>query len=304
MITRTLCISSSCHLKLRDRQLVADYKQIKGQEDWPEKTAPIEDLGCIVLEHRQISLSHVLLDFLVHHNVAVVTCDERMMPSGLLLSLEGNTLQSERFRAQIEASEPLKKQLWQQTIQAKISNQAAVLNHWGGEGDWLEQRVKLVKSGDSGNEEATCSSYYWQRLFPAAWKFTRKRDGEAPNNLLNYGYAIIRAVTARALCGSGLLATLGIFHRNRYNAFCLADDVMEPFRPYVDHVVRGIIDKTSHVDPMTREHKNQLLQILSADVLMDGKKSPLMVAVQRTAASMARCYLGEQRKILYPEFVP
>lgn len=301
MITRTLCITSPCHLRLRDRQLVAEYVHIKGQEDWTEKKAPIEDLGCVVLEHRRITLSHSLLDALSRNNVAVICCDDRMMPSGMLLTLEGNTLQSERYRAQIEASEPLKKQLWQQTVQAKIRNQAAVLSHWGGEFKFLSDRAKQVKSGDSNNEEATCSYYYWQRLFPPAWNFYRKREGTPPNNLLNYGYAILRGVMARALAGSGLLVTLGIFHRNRYNAFCLADDIMEPYRPYIDHIVRGIIENTSVIDPMSREQKNMLLNVLSSDVLMDGKKSPLMVATQRTAASLTRSFQGEQRKILFPE---
>lgn len=304
MITRTLYIARPCHLRLRDGQLVAEYKGFKGQEDLPDKTAPVEDLGCVVLEHRQISISHALLDHLMQHNVAVITCDQRMMPSGLLLNLEGHSLQSERYRAQIEASEPLKKQLWQQTIQAKIRNQADVLQHWGIDPIFLRERVRQVKSGDTGNEEAVCSFHYWQRLFPAAWAFTRKREGPPPNNLLNYGYAVIRATVARALSGSGLLPTLGIFHRNRYNAFCLADDIMEPYRPYVDHTVRGIIEKTSHIDPMETEHKNLLLSILSADVWLDGQKSPLMVAVQRTAASLARCYTGEQRRLLYPQFTP
>jgi CRISPR-associated protein Cas1 len=300
MITRTLFFASACHLKTVDNQLVAVYDKIAGQEGMPDKKAPIEDIGCIVLEHRQITLSHALLGKLLDNNVAIVACDEKMMPAGMFLSLEGNTLQSERFRAQIEASEPLKKQLWQQTISAKIRNQAAVLSHWGIENTYLIEQAKSVKSGDSENAEAKCSYYYWQRLFPPAWNFYRKRDGLPPNNLLNYGYAIIRAVVARALTGSGLLPTLGIFHRNRYNAFCLADDIMEPYRPYVDFVVREIIDSTSHLDLMRQEHKTKLLNVLSADVIIDDVKSPVLVAVQRTASSLAKCYLGESRKILYP----
>ena len=283
MIKRTLCIETPCHLKCSNDQIVVSYSHVKGLEDRADKTVPIEDIGMLVLEHQQITLSHYLLDKLVTNNVAVITCNETHHPTGMLLSLEGNTLQSERFRAQIEATEPLKKQLWQQTVKAKINNQASVL-----------------KKGDPTNSEAVAAAYYWQNLLPATWQFFRKREGPPPNNLLNYGYAIIRASMARAIVGAGLLPTLGIFHRNRYNAYCLADDIMEPYRPFADEIVRGIIDKTSNVETLTQELKVQLLKIPTVDVLMNGESSPLMVAMQRTASSLAKCYSGDQRKILYP----
>lgn len=301
MITRTLFFGNPCHLKTRDNQLVAVYNTIPGQQDMPDKKAAIEDLGCIVLEHKQITISHNLLAKLLENNVAVIACNDKMMPAGMFLNLDGNTLQSERFRAQIEASEPLKKQLWQQTIVAKIRHQADVLDKWDIDNKYLLEQARKVKSGDSENAEAKCSLYYWQRLFPASWNFFRRREGLPPNNLLNYGYAIIRAVTARALTGSGLLPTLGIFHRNRYNAYCLADDIMEPYRQFVDKEVRQIVNESSILDPLTLDHKSRLLNLLSTDVVIDGSKSPLMVAVQRSSASLAKCYLGESRKILYPE---
>lgn len=281
--------------------MVVSYSHIKGMENRPEKTVPIEDLGMLVLEHQQISLTHYLLEKLVSSNVAVVTCNGSHHPTGLLMPLEANTLQSERFKAQIEATEPLKKQLWQQTVKAKIGNQAAVLKKWGGKFQLLKNLADSVKSGDADNSEAIAAAHYWQNLFPPAWLFYRKRDGVPPNNLLNYGYAIIRAGMARAIVGAGLLPTLGIFHRNRYNAYCLADDMMEPYRPFVDMVVRGIIDKTSAVENLTPELKVELLKIPAMDVQLNGEKSPLMVAMQRTAASLARCYTGEQRKLLLPE---
>ena len=281
--------------------MVVSYSHIKGLEDKPDRSVPIEDLGMLVLEHQQISLTHYLLDKLVSANVAVVTCNDTHHPTGLLMPLESNTLQSERFRAQIEASEPLKKQLWQQTVKAKISNQAAVLKKWDGKYRLLINLADSVKSGDADNNEAVAAVHYWQNLFPPAWNFYRKRDGVPPNNLLNYGYSIIRAGMARAIVGAGLLPTLGIFHRNRYNAYCLADDLMEPYRPYVDMVVRAIIDKTSAVDNLTQELKVELLNIPTLDVQLAGDKSPLMVAMQRTAVSVAKCYAGEQRKMLLPE---
>ncbi len=301
MIKRTLCIETPCHLKCRNDQLVVSYDHVKGLEDRAEKTVPSEDIAMLVLEHQQITLTHCLLDNLLAQNAAVVTCNETHHPTGMLLPLEGNTIQSERFRAQIDATEPLKKQLWQQTVAAKISNQAAVFKKWNINNKLLVNLAAAVKSGDTGNSEAVAAAHYWQNLLPDAWQFFRRRDGPPPNNLLNYGYAILRAGMARAIVGAGLLPTLGIFHRNRYNAYCLADDIMEPYRPFVDAIVRGIIDSTSNVGTLTQELKVQLLKIPTVDVLLNNESSPLMIAMQRTAASLAKCYTGETRKILYPE---
>ena len=303
MIKRTICIETPCHLKYRDEQMVVSYQHVKGYESLSERTVPIEDLGMLILEHQQITLTHYLLDKLVEKNVALVSCNDKKHPTGMMLPLEGNTLQQERFDAQINATEPLKKQLWQQTVKAKIVNQAAVFEHWNIKNIYLLNTAKNVKSGDASNNEAKAAVYYWSNLFPDAWNFYRKRDGLPPNNLLNYGYAILRATVARSLVGSGLLPTFGIFHRNRYNAYCLADDIMEPYRPYVDFIVRKIIDETGTVENLTQEFKNKLLQIPTVDVLIDDEKSPLMIATQRTAASLAKCYLGQSKKILYPSFV-
>lgn len=300
MIKRTICIENPAHLKCRNDQLVVNFNGIKGMEDVPEKSVPIEDIGIVILEHHQITVSHYLLDRLLQNNVAVVTCNATHHPTGLLLNLDGNTVQSERFRAQTEASEPLKKQLWQQTVKAKIANQASLLGKYAVPNEILKNYGQSVRSGDADNNEAKAAVYYWQNLFPPAWLFYRKRDGVPPNNLLNYGYAILRACVARALVGSGLLPTFGIFHRNRYNAYCLADDIMEPYRPFVDEIVRGIIDETSHVETLTPEFKVKLLKLPAVDVYLDEVKSPLFVAVQRTAASLARCLLGEEKKLLYP----
>ena len=301
MIKSTLCIETPCHLKCSNEQLVVSYGHVKGLEDRADKTVPIEDIGILILEHQQITITHYLLDKLAGNNVAVITCNETHHPSGMLLSLEGNTLQSERFTAQIEATEPLKKQLWQQTVKAKILNQSSVLKKWGLNHNLLNNLAIQVKSGDSNNHEAIAAAFYWQHLFPDSWQFFRKRDGPPPNNLLNYGYSIIRASMARAIVGAGLLPTLGIFHRNRYNAYCLADDIMEPYRPFVDQVVRSIIQQTSQIEHLSQELKVQLLRIPAADVLINGETSPLMIAMHRTASSLAKCYNGEQRKILYPE---
>lgn len=300
MIKRTLCIESPCHLHCQNEQLVVSYTRVKGMEEAPDKTVPIEDIGILVLEHHQITITHYLLDKLAANNSSVITCNSQHHPSALLMPLEGHTLQTERFRFQIEATEPLKKQLWQQTIKAKIHNQAAVLEKWQLPNQLLLNLKQRVKSGDSDNHEAQASAHYWKTIFPPAWQFFRHREGPPPNNLLNYGYAIIRATMARALTGAGLLPALGIFHRNRYNAYCLADDIMEPYRPFVDQLVRGIIDKTSHVEELNRDLKNQLLKLPTVDVEIEEESSPLFVATQRTAASLAKCFAGQQRKIAYP----
>jgi CRISP-associated protein Cas1 len=195
----------------------------------------------------------------------------------------------------------LKKQLWQQTVKQKIANQAAVLKHFNIDQSRLWELSKNVKSGDSDNYEAQAAALYWKLLFPPAWNFVRHREGAPPNNLLNYGYAILRATVARSLVGSGLLPTLGIFHHNKYNGYALADDIMEPYRPYVDLIVRQIIDETSNIGELSKELKARLLLIPSIDVMIDGEKSPLMIATQRSSASLAKCYTGDSRKLLYPE---
>ncbi|HRP61650.1 MAG TPA: type II CRISPR-associated endonuclease Cas1, partial [Vicingus sp.] len=223
------------------------------------------------------------------------------MPIGLLMPLSGNSEQNERFRAQLDASVPLKKNLWQQTIQAKINNQAALLAERGIAHQNMLYWAKEVTSGDTLNHEARAAAYYWQNLFEIEG-FNRYRNGIPPNNLLNYGYAILRAVCARALVSSGLFPTLGIHHANKYNAYCLADDIMEPYRPYVDMVVCFITDNYDNYEELTTELKKELLQIPALDVVIGGKKSPLMIAMSRTTNSLQECFSGQSRKIIYPSF--
>lgn len=302
MIKRTLHFSNPAYLSLRNRQLVIKLPG-NGGEGTKEVTRPIEDIGVMIIESQQITLTSALISELMLNNVALITCDKSHMPEGLMLNLSGNTLQSERFRAQIASSLPLKKQLWQQTVRAKIMNQAACLDskadvETGCMHRWAEQ----VKSDDSDNLEGRAAAYYWRNLFPSELKFRRDRNGEPPNHILNYGYIVLRAIIARALVGSGLLPTLGIHHRNRYNAYCLADDIMEPYRPYVDSLVADIVAEHGSDVTLNKDIKKRLLSIPVLDVSIDNRRSPLMVAASTTSASLARCFLGEQRKILYPYF--
>lgn len=300
MIKKTLYFGNPAYLSLRLEQLVIKTQKQEDDGESLTKTIPIEDIGVVVLDHRQITITQGVMEKLLENNCAVITCDSRHLPVGLLLPLVGNTVQNERFRSQIDSSLPLRKQLWQQTIQAKIANQAAVLEYstsrrHGNMLAWVSQ----VKSGDSDNVEARAATYYWKTIFPERPDFLRGQFEDDPNGLFNYGYAVLRAVVARSLVMSGLLPTLGIHHHNRYNAYCLADDIMEPYRPYVDRLVLDIIAEDGTLS-LTQSAKLRLLSIPVLDVEIDGHTSPLMVAVSTTTASLAKCFGGELRKIVYP----
>lgn len=300
MIKRTLFFGNPAYLSTKHEQLVVTYPD----KDKPQKMVPIEDLGYIVLEDPQITITNGLLMKLVQNKTAVITCDKQHLPCALLQPLVGHSEQTERMRNQIMVSLPLKKNLWQQTIQAKIENQANHLLYHKRNALKLKRWAKEVKSGDVGNHEAIAAAYYFQNLFCEVEGFSRNQKGEAPNNLLNYGYAILRAITARALISSGMLPSVGIFHRNKYNPFCLADDIMEPYRIYVDFLVAEIVATGGNFSELTTYLKSELLKLPALDVFIDGKWSPLMIAMSRTTNSLYECFSGVSRKILYPEFKP
>lgn len=310
MIKRTLYFGNPAYLSLRNKQLVVQLPEVVKSDSLPEtfkeqsvKTIPIEDIGVVILDNKQLTITHGVMEALLENNCALITCNSGRMPAGLTLPLTGNTTQTERFREQIDASVPLKKQLWQQTVQAKIENQAYVLAN--------KSKVVIknmlawaadVKSGDPDNYEARAAVYYWANLFTNITGFIRHREGIPPNNLLNYGYAILRAVVARSLVASGLLPTLGIHHRNKYNAYCLADDIMEPYRPFVDKLVFEMTESETDVSELTQDMKVKLLNIPVLDVVMNNQRSPLMIAVGQTTASLYKCFSGEIRKVKYPSF--
>lgn len=297
MIKRTLFFQNPCYLNTRDKQLVVNFPE----ELKKKATVPIEDLGYVVLENPQITVSVGLLRSLAENNVGVLTCNAQHLPSAFLQPLIGHSEQTERMRVQIAASLPLKKQLWQQTVQAKIENQANHLMFRGKNGVKLKRWAKQVLSGDSGNHEAIAAAYYFGNILEDP-HFRRFPSGRPPNNLLNYGYAILRAVTARALVSSGMFPSFGIFHRNKYNPFCLADDIMEPYRPYVDLVVFEIVESGCQIEDLNTSLKAELLKIPAMDVIIDGKKSPLMNAMSRTTNSLWECFNKERRQLLYPVF--
>ncbi len=311
MIKRTLYFGSSAYLSKENNQLKVSLPEKSEKKEMDKyllrineipSTIPIEDIGVVILDNPQITITQSLMSSLLENNAAIITCNSRHMPQGMFLNLESNIEQSQHFQDQINASLPLKKNLWQQTISAKIFNQAMVLAKRNKSAENLKKWAKEVRSGDPDNLEGRAANYYWKVLFPEDLNFIRDRDGEPPNNLLNYGYAILRATVARGLVASGLLPTLGIHHKSKYNAFCLADDIMEPYRPFVDDIVATIVENGEDFTELHPSIKEQLLQIPAIDVHIDGETRPLMIGLQRTTASLARCFAGESKKIIYPVF--
>lgn len=294
MLKRTIAINSPYHIETRYNQL-----KLVAKDNAEQHNIPIEDIGYLIIENQQVSISLPSLGKLAQNNVAVIFCNDKHLPSQMLLNLNGHHIQQERFRSQLNASKPLMKQLWQQTIKAKIRNQAKVLESINKPYAQLLTYARQVQSGDSTNREALAAKYYWQNIFDIP-KFYRERFGQAPNPLLNYGYTLLRAATARALTGVGLLATMGIHHRNRYNDFCLADDIMEPYRPYFDMLILQMIDDYGLNDDISTEEKAELLQGLTMDVQFENQTKPLILALNKTASSLRKCFEGESRKLLYP----
>ncbi|HAK38057.1 MAG TPA: type II CRISPR-associated endonuclease Cas1 [Nitrospina sp.] len=292
MIKRTIAIDNPSRLSVKNSQLIIEQNgEVAGK-------VPTEDIGILIIDHPAVLYTHVSITALLENNTAVVLCGENHHPKGLLLPLDTNSVQSERFRCQIESGSPLKKRLWKQTVQAKIRNQANLLTNRGVETARLSILANKVKSGDPQNIEAQASRFYWPRIFDK--NFRRERTGPPPNNFLNYGYMILRAAVARSLVSSGLLPTLGIHHRNRYNAYCLADDVMEPFRPIVDLTVLKVLEEFGEIEELTSNVKKVLLGVLTHTVSYKDQARPLMVGLHQTTASLYRCFSGEQKSIDYP----
>ncbi|WP_329804771.1 type II CRISPR-associated endonuclease Cas1 [Flavobacterium facile] len=291
MLRKTILLENKASLSTKNLQLVI-------KTEVRESKIPIEDIGFLVIDNSEIFLSIPALNLLIDNNTAVIICNSSHLPNGMFLNLNSHHIQQEIFKNQIEATIPLKKQLWQQTIVEKIKNQGLLLETITGNKNSFEFLASKVLSGDTTNMEGVAASQYWKSFFDM--NFKRERFGDYPNNFLNYGYAILRAATARALSGSGLLNTLGIHHKSKYNAFALADDIMEPFRPIVDEKVVEIMQKYDEQELNTLI-KSELLQILTRTVFFKDEKSPLMVALQKTASSLQHCYTGHRKKIKYPK---
>ena len=295
MLYRSIHIGNPAYLKLKDKQLKVTDPETKEEKG----SVPIEDIGLVMLDHYQITLSHQLIQELMKNNVILISCDERHLPLAGMLPFSGNTLFSERLKAQIEASEPLKKQLWKQTIECKILNQLKVLEQLGKYATPMYEYLKNVKSGDTTNMEGIAAQHYWKHLIEG--DFLRDRFGDGPNPFFNFGYGVLLSIIARALVDTGLLLVLGIFHHNKYNPYCLASDIMEPYRPIVDLLVMKWLQLHPEKQSLDKESKTFLLQIATQDVNIEKLVRPLMVGVKMTASSLLKCYTGEKRQISYPE---
>lgn len=291
MIKRTVLVENKTTITTKNLQLVL-------KSEIRESSIPIEDIGFLVIDNNEIYLSIPAINLLTENNTAIIICNTNHLPNGMFLNLNSHHIQQEIFKNQINATVPLKKQLWQQTIVEKITNQGILLEKITGNKNAFPFLASKVVSGDTTNREAVAASQYWKSFFEN--DFTRERFGDYPNNFLNYGYAILRAATARALSGSGLLNTLGIHHKSKYNAFALADDIMEPFRPIIDEKVFELMQKYKEQE-LNTILKSELLQILTRTVYFKDEKSPLMVALQKTASSLQQCYTGDRKKIKYPK---
>lgn len=292
MLKRTLVFSSPMQLSLRNAQLVASIKEAPNEQ----RTVPIEDIGMVMIENQMVTATMPLLNALVDGGVAVILCDAKGMPHAMLQNMNGNNMQGACLRNQIAVGEVLRKQLWKQIIEAKIKNQASLLDKIHGTGDILKPYYTNVKSGDTDNREGIAARLYFSRLFGN--DFIRDRYLPGINALLNYGYSVLRAATARALISSGLTPSLGIFHHNRSNAFPLADDMMEPFRPFVDETVyrlyeRGILE-------INKDAKFDLISILSSDTYYSRVTRPLQIGLSITMSSLAKCFAGDQKQLSLP----
>jgi CRISPR-associated protein Cas1 len=297
MIRKILEISSGpARLSIQNQQLVI---RRDGQEP---RSVPVEDIGILLIDQVAVSYTHAVFTSLAEQGATVVFCGRNHMPSSMLMPLVGNTAQTERFAAQLTAGAPLKKQLWRQVVARKLLLQAAVLRATSGNDAGLGSMGRSVRSGDSTNLEAQGARRYWPRLFGEP--FRRDPEGEPPNNLLNYGYMAVRAAVARALIAAGLLPTVGIHHHNRYNAFCLADDLMEPYRPLVDFKVWQIVRQELVPPDLGREAKAHLLGLFNESVLIDGRRSPVLLAIHSSAASLARSFAERRAQVSMPATLP
>lgn len=296
MIKRTLFFSNAVCLTLKNKQLL-----IQNKETHEESSVPIEDIGFAIIENNQTYISIPAINALTENNAAVIFCNEKHLPFSMTLPLDCNSIQNQLFTAQIEATLPVKKKCWKEIIEQKIKNQALVLEKYNIDSIKLKEYSSQVKSGDTTNREAIAAKLYWDLLIDVDW--VRTRDGEYPNNLLNYGYAILRAAMARSLIGSGLLPTLGIHHHNKYDAYALADDMMEPYRPYIDDEVLEYTKLYPECEEISLEFKKKILNILTRDVVIGKLSRPFMIALTITSSSLAKVFTGEAEKLSLPEFV-
>ena len=298
MVGRTILLSKPLKVALKDRQLCLTIYE-DGEANMVQ--TPVEEVATVVIDHPQVVITTPAMVAMMQQNVNVVYCDDKHLPTGILKSTGNNHLINKRARMQLRASKPLQKSLWKYTVRCKIDNQGRLLSKYGRNREPLVRLGKKVRSGDPDNREGQAARYYWSHLFDDLQGFTRDRYGDYPNMMLNYGYSILRSAVARQLGAAGLINIVGIHHHNQYNAFCLADDIMEPYRPMVDELVfdsylhglgaDGVIDL---------EVKKVLLSIENQKVKLLGKTTELGIALERTAYSLVDSYDKGEQRLTYP----
>uniref|UniRef100_A0AB33J3B7 CRISPR-associated endonuclease Cas1 n=1 Tax=Prevotella sp. GTC17259 TaxID=3236795 RepID=A0AB33J3B7_9BACT len=293
MLKRSLVFTSPATLSMKDRQLIISLRE----QPEEKRTIPIEDLGFVLIAHPQVMLTVPLMNALSENNVSLVFCNSKGMPSSMLLNLNTNVTQGETIRNQIDAGEVLKKNIWKQIVEAKIRNQSFLLSKLGKQGELLKPLFMNVKSGDTDNREGIAAKIYWAELFGK--DFLRNRDMPGINSLLNYGYTILRSAVARSLMSAGLFPAIGVFHRNRSNAFPLADDLMEPYRPFIDEIVYKL--HCEGKEELNKETKAELIRLLYCDTYFKKVTRPLSVGLSLTMASLVRCYAKTTNKLVLPE---
>lgn len=299
MLRKTIEVATpGTRLSVAHRQLVIE------RPDHPRATLPIEDLGVVVVDDVRASYTQAVFIELLTAGATVMVTGRDHLPLGLMLPLDAHHVQTERHLAQVQAGEPTKKRLWQALIRAKIALQGEVLRTFVGQDFGLLPMSRRVRSGDPDNLEAQAAQRYWPRLFGP--DFRRDRGADGPNALLNYGYAVVRAATARAIVASGLIPSLGVFHRNRGNPFCLADDLLEPFRPFVDWRVKRLCNEADGTIPSLddRPVRAALLSLFNETVVVEGRRLPFLHAIESAAASLCRALTGEGRNLALPAGLP
>ena len=299
MIRKTVEFSTpGTRLSVAHRQLVVE------RPDLPKATLPIEDLGVVIVDDVRATYTQAAFLALLEAGATVLVAGRDHLPAGMMLPLDAHHIQTERHRAQIETRIPVRKRTWQAIVRAKIEQQATVLSHFTGDHGGLVPLALRVRSGDPDNLEAQAAQKYWPRLFGKT--FRRDRKAEGVNALLNYGYAVIRAALARAIVAAGLIPSLGVHHRHRGNTFCLADDLLEPYRPYVDWRVRLLAGDGGKLVPdlSVRETRVALLSLLNETVRVGGRQEPLLLAFHTSAVSLCRVLTGGDRSLALPEGLP
>ncbi len=281
-------------LRSRYHQLVVE------PEAGQRVTIPFEDVAVVLVSHPQVTFSQSVLDELIQNGGVLVACNRKSLPIGMLVPLSSHHLSSRRVRQQAAVSVPRQKRAWQQIVKAKITSQARLLTELFDDDRGLARLAETVKSGDPQNVEALAAKRYWAKLFDG-FDFKRKPDSEDAINIrLNFGYGVLRGIVARAICATGFHPSLGLHHHNKYNAYCLADDLMEPFRPVVDRIVRKQVEEKDFADGLSQQPKEELIAPLLGRFRLENELRTLFDVVSHLTTSLVQFFAKEIEELDLP----